>query len=431
MEQIASTKQPIEMIRQVKVSSEIAPLKKVLVHRPGKGIARIAPKRAEDLLFDDIVHLPTMQEEHDIFTAILKAFVGPDNVLDTVSLLEGALANDEENRSSLIDKVIAYEKLPKSYKHMLLNMPNDILAEVLISGHYAEDDFHFFDPVPNYIFTRDIAVAVNDHIIITKAAKEARFRENFLTRTIFWSHPMFSKLASEGRIINFNLVEDFPPSRTGEVISIEGGDMMMLNEDYLLVGSSERTTEYAIHALREELLRRGIVKNIVLIKIPSQRSFMHIDTIFTQINHKHIVAYKPIVMDGMASYVNVYGKDGVKRTYYSIKDFILAEIHSQMKFILTGNGESPFQEREQWTDGCNLLTVKPGVAITYDRNPRTDIAFKEAGYNVIHSRDLLKQFESGEITPDAVENTIILLPSNELSRARGGSHCMTCPIERG
>lgn len=431
MQQPVSTKQGHEMIRQVKVSSEIAPLKKVIVHRPGQGIARIPPKRAEDLLFDDIVHLPQMQEEHDVFTSILSAFVGKDNVLDTVSLLEGALANDEENRYSLIEKVIAYEKLPKSYKHMLLNMPNDVLAEVLFSGYHAEDDFFFFDPVPNYIFTRDIAVAVNDHIVITKAAKEARFRENFLTRTIFWSHPMFAKLASEGRIINFNLVEDFPPSRKGEVISIEGGDMMMLNEDYLLVGSSERTTEYAINALKEELLRRNIVKNIVLIRIPSQRSFMHIDTLFTQINHKHIAAYKPIVIDGLGSYVNVYGKDGVKRSYHSIKDFILAEIHSQMEFILAGNGESPFQEREQWTDGCNLLAIKPGVALTYDRNPKTDIAFMKAGYNVVHSRDLLKQFENGTTTPDEIENTIILLPSSELSRARGGSHCMTCPIERG
>ena len=101
-----------------------------------------------------------------------------------------------------------------------------------------------------------------------------------------------------------------------------------------------------------------------------------------------------------------------------------------MKFILSGDGESPWQEREQWTDGCNLVALRPGVALTYDRNPKTELAFKDYGYNVIHARDLLKAFENGTMKPDEIKNTIITLPSNELSRARGGSHCMTCPIER-
>jgi arginine deiminase len=50
----------------IQVSSEIGPLKQVIVHRPDEGIARISPKKAEELLFDDIVFLPQMQEEHDV-----------------------------------------------------------------------------------------------------------------------------------------------------------------------------------------------------------------------------------------------------------------------------------------------------------------------------------------------------------------------------
>jgi arginine deiminase len=101
-----------------------------------------------------------------------------------------------------------------------------------------------------------------------------------------------------------------------------------------------------------------------------------------------------------------------------------------MEFILSGKGESPYQEREQWTDGCNLVALKPGVALTYDRNPKTEEAFEDAGYRVVWARDLLKAFDDGIILPEEVKNTIITMPSNELSRARGGSHCMTCPIER-
>ena len=101
-----------------------------------------------------------------------------------------------------------------------------------------------------------------------------------------------------------------------------------------------------------------------------------------------------------------------------------------MEFILSGDGESPYQEREQWTDGCNLVALKPGVAFTYDRNPHTEEAFKKAGYKMVHARQLLKDIKSGKIKVEEIENTIINLPSNELSRARGGSHCMTCPVER-
>lgn len=97
-----------------------------------------------------------------------------------------------------------------------------------------------------------------------------------------------------------------------------------------------------------------------------------------------------------------------------------------IQFIWSGNGESPYQEREQWTDGCNLLTLRPGVALTYDRNPKTEIAFKNAGYQVIHATDFL----SMDLDPAGIENTIITLPSSELSRARGGPHCMSCPVLR-
>jgi arginine deiminase len=46
------------MIQQVQVSNEIGELKKVIIHRPDEGISRISPKRAAELLFDDIVHWP-------------------------------------------------------------------------------------------------------------------------------------------------------------------------------------------------------------------------------------------------------------------------------------------------------------------------------------------------------------------------------------
>ena len=411
-------------------NSEIGTLRRVMVHRPDSGIDRISPRRSSELLFDDIVHLPQMQREHDIFTQVLEAFLGKGNVLESHDLLLEAIRNDPETRLEVIRMIIDYEELPSHYKEILEQLTDERLAETLITGYLEEQQLILFDPIPNFIFTRDLAVTINDYVLITKAAKSARFRENFLTRFICWSHPVFRKLREEGKIINLNHVDEFPPSRRGEIVAVEGGDVMILNSHYLLVGCSERTNAHSIRLLKEALFAKGVVDHVVQINIPHDRSYMHIDTIFTQIDHRDITAFKPIVVDGLASNVLVYARNGDYREYGSIREFFHQEIDPDMRFILSGRGESPYQEREQWTDGCNLVALKPGVALTYDRNPETEKAFLENGYSVIHAEQFLHEVAEGKTDPQRMEKTIITLPSNELSRARGGSHCMTCPLLR-
>lgn len=413
----------------VNVNSEIGTLRKVLVHRPDNGIARISPRRAEELLFDDIVYLPKMQEEHDLFTQVLSSFLGEENVIEVSQLLEESLAIDGDKRDLLIDRIVDYEELPKSTGTILRSLNHADLARVMITGYLREEDHIFFDPIPNFIFTRDIAVTIKDHILITKAAKEARHRENLLTRFIIYTHPLFAS-AQDDKIINLNDLELFPPGKYGERVSVEGGDIMMFNDDFLLIGVSERTTEHAFNSIKKVIFEKGLLNNVVQINIPNDRSCMHIDTLFTRISEQDVVAFKPTVFDGISSNVIVHRKSGDTETYSSVREFLWGEINRDINFIFGGRGVTPFQEREQWTDGCNLVALKPTIALGYDRNTHTEDAFREAGYEVITARTFLSKVAEGEIIPSTAEKMLITLESSELSRARGGSHCMTCPVSR-
>lgn len=404
------------------VSNEVSLLKKVLVHRPDDGLERVTPERALDFLYDDITYLPEMQAEHDIFTNTIRAVLGEQSVIETQELLLDVLRKKPEARKHLIESVVEHESIDEEAKEKIEYLSAKDLTYLMFNGINPKTNEEIMPPLPNYVFTRDIGVVINNYLLVCQAAKQARTRENIISRCIFYNHKEFRDYWSNDRIIDL--------TQETKDITVEGGDVMVINKDYVLVGQSERTSSESIDRLAELLFERDIIENVVRVEIPDTRSYMHIDTVFTQINHNEFVAFKELMDDSSKVKFTVQNKSGNATEFESLTTF-LQSIIPDVKIIACGNGDRVFAEREQWTDGCNLVALKPGLAIAYRRNTKTADALQDNGYTIMRAETFLKLYEEGDLKVDDLGKFIFTLPSSELSRARGGPHCMTFPIHRG
>jgi arginine deiminase len=230
----------------------------------------------------------------------------------------------------------------------------------------------------------------------------------------------------------------------------------VVSEHHLLVGISERTSAEAAARITNMVFEKGLMQKVTVLKIPKKRDYMHIDTVFTQVKRDVWVmlgnfsrkAAKREDEDAIERVLEIKKEEKIKILQFHKKDpdnpvlfesleDLLTDIskndlhcENEVRFIYSGNNEFPYSAREQWTDSCNLLALKEGVMLGYDRNDKTTEAFQNAGFKIIHVKELLAQLEAGSADIESIRDTLILMPSAELSRARGGFHCMSMPLQR-
>jgi arginine deiminase len=469
---------------KIDVTSEIGNLRALLIHSPDNGLGKVVPSKAQDWLFEDIVHLETMRKnEYDYYVKLLMYFLDPqlikgrlnniddennkrgffkpddvdfhasNKVIEIQTLLSDILQEDDI-RKKLVASVCAIEYCNYRLQLKLIDTEPVELAKIIISGSLNKDEM-IFAPIPNLIFSRDIGVAINNFMLLNKPAKKARARETLVARYIFFNHPLFA--GYRNNILEIpETVQHFlrPGEDNDQKTTLEGGDVMMVSPQHVIIGCSERTSVSGASEAIKLLFDNKVVKKVTVVKIPHKRDYMHIDTIFTQVKRNmwvllHSLAITEAHLDSHDPgiwFADKKNKDKVEivqfeggkspRTFDSIEDLLSNisenELQSTHKteFIYSGNNTFPFDAREQWTDSCNLLALKDGVVIGYDRNDKTVEAFKQHGFEVVKVAELLQKFESGELEPQSLENTLILMPSSELSRARGGFHCMSMPLFR-
>jgi len=474
----------------IQVSSEIGRLRRLLIHSPDSGLGKVVPSKAQDWLFEDIVHLDTIRrEEYDYYTKILLYFLDPGKIKGRLKVIDAIenkrnfykpdhdsfygseqvielqwllaqILEDREIRLKLVASVCAIESCSYEVEQQLASFAPKQLSKIFICGSISDENM-LFAPIPNFIFTRDIGIVINKYVLLNKPAKQARIREALLMKYIFFNHPFFKEYRQN--IIElpdtFNYFLLPGSDSEDKKVTLEGGDVMVITKDHLLVGISERTTMEAAHQAIKMLFEKNVVKKISIIRIPKKRDYMHIDTVFTQVKknvwvmlgnfskktmkNENSDSVQRLLLgnkkdkDDKIRIIQFRKKDIDDPKYFDSLEDLLKDISEndmgcteKVKFIYSGNNEFPFDAREQWTDSCNLLALREGVVLGYDRNDKTVEAFRENGFQIVDIHDLILDLESGKVDVDALRDTLILMPSAELSRARGGFHCMSMPLLR-
>ncbi|HEX2833727.1 MAG TPA: arginine deiminase family protein [Thermoanaerobaculia bacterium] len=418
---------------QLNVTSEIGRLKSVLVHLPGREIDLMIPPMMAQLLFDDILYGQVAREEHRRFQQLIR-FIA-DEVYDLQDLLEEVLENPE-TKTRIVRDLAKRNGLGRKLVGWLLEQPAAALAEVLIAGIAKETksgelpQFDLF-PIPNLFFMRDPQIVLGDRVVVSSMATQARRRESLLSKYVFENHPMF---ANENPFwVDFMATEPERPMARN-VPTLEGGDVLVPRRDLLLVGVTERTNKAGVEALIRSLKAANAgVTSVIIVEIPRHRSFMHLDTIFTFINHHECLMYPPVLLPSGSQAAKVTTVDLTKKRAeaYSEQKSLLAALKKKgfdLEPIYCGGNSAVDQQREQWTDGANAFALAPGIILLYERNVRTAEALAKQGYHIVYEDDLLLGRTELETWTD--KKYALQIAGNELSRARGGPRCMTMPLQR-
>ena len=408
---------------KIKLDSEIGALNAVMVHRPGLEIENMTPASAGEVLYDDILNRQLAVREHDQLTGVLQRVA---EVHEFEDLLKDTLA-DRTMKGLLVDELVALyncEELADSLKEK----DDAELAAQLFQGtpmrkdsleKFLSPSLHAIPPLPNAFFTRDAVMAVNEHVIVGSMAHKARYAEALLLKAIFKYHPR----------INSNGFYFDGTANTSQKITIEGGDLLVLRDDLIMIGYSERTTARGIDTLMGAIAKKGGVQNFIVVEIPKSRATIHLDMIFTMVDRARCVVFSPLITGlHQCRAFHIRFQQGASKRIIEYPG-VLEALRIQgmdLQPISCGGQDALRQEREQWSSGANFFALAPGHVIGFEHNQATAEDLAKHDFEIVPA----DQFISEERTLDPGKATLVTMQGSELSRGGGGCRCMTMPLNR-
>lgn len=402
----------------INVSNEIMPLKKVILHRPGNELLNMTPSNLKDVLFDDIPYLYVAREEHDELAKILR--INHVEVLYLEDLMAEVLDKNPGIRdrfirqyvfesgiktSKYIDTIVKYLSEFNNKDLVLKTMAginiNELSTLEMDMNHSlvdftTKDNTFLISPMPNLMFVRDLMTSIGNNISLNKMKYDIRSRESIYFEYIFNEHNDYKDIL---KYYNKN-----------NTYNLEGGDIFNLSSSVLAVGISRRTEASGIEQLAMNIFndKNSKIDTILAFNIPESKEFMHLDTVFAQVDYDKFLYY-PFVMNTLEVFEirkDVMEGIKIKKINNSLDDILTTYLKRDVILIPCGAGDSVISQREQWNDAVNVLCIAPGIVISYDRNNITNSVLRRYG---------VKVFE---------------MKSSELSRGRGGPRCMVVPLIR-